>query len=200
MRETVLYGFGDSNMWGWDARIWSADADPRLPIQSIWIEMAAGQMGWKLLNDSMPGRQIPTGQAADLFISSVTAAHWDVLLLMLGTNDYLCLPGDRSCCKIGSRWMETLEKLTKRFPERKKHIVLASPPAARGMTPAVREEMRHEYRSTAEQFEIRYFDTIGISLSLQYDGIHLDETGHIQLAKAVSQFLRQMDFPVFEKN
>ncbi|MBR1711677.1 MAG: hypothetical protein IJ719_23105, partial [Clostridia bacterium] len=101
----TLYCYGDSNAWGWDARL-GAD---RFPAMSQWPNIAADMLGCSLMNDSMPGRTIPGGPMIPLLLRAVREfGKDDVLILMLGTNDYLAghLAGS-----LGRLWEPALNAL-----------------------------------------------------------------------------------------
>ena len=185
----LLYGYGDSNMWGWDPRLGAVSN--RLPDREVWINMVANCTGCRFINNSLPGRRIPIGSAVPLFLSSVEAESWDILFLMLGVNDLLSMPCPAPG-RIAELWIPALEALTSECPDRKNRIVLASITPCRMYVSSQERKMISEgYARVAERFGICFFDTLSLALSLQFDGIHLNADGHKALAEAVSRYLQR---------
>jgi len=74
-----VYCFGDSNTYGYDARML---LDNRYPPEYRWVDILADKTGWTMINKGFNGREIPrkgihVPDDVDLFI------------VMLGTNDLL---------------------------------------------------------------------------------------------------------------
>ncbi len=182
----TIYGYGDSNMWGWDPRY--GVPDNRLPEEYIWFERLHSVYGFSIINDSEPGRKIPGKRILRLFMDAVSSREWQILFLMAGTNDVLANRYE-PMKKIGSRWETALAALTERFPDRKDRIVLSTLPYCGfiGYGQTV-EKLRFGYQSTAEKYGVRFFDALD-PLPTLYDGIHLSEEGHRILADRVAKYL-----------
>lgn len=172
-------------MFGWDPRLGARDN--RLPEECIWFERLSFLYGYRGINDGLPGRKIPVGHAVPGFLHAVSGQEWQVLFLMLGTNDLLD-SGFRSPDRIGQRWDAALAALLERFPERKDRIVLATCPYAPVFPGDLTEEIRRGYRVMAEKYGVSFFDALD-PLPALYDGIHLSEEGHRILAERAAAFL-----------
>lgn len=183
----TVYGYGDSLMWGWDPRIGAGDN--RLREDEIWFERLSSVYGFTVINDSLPGRKIPGKRPLKQFLSAVSGREWQVLFLMLGTNDILdntSLP----FTKIGRKWDVALSALVDMYPDRKDRIVLSTCPYAPifGLTDTL-ARLRKGYREAAELAGVRFFDALD-PLPTLYDAIHLSEEGHRMLAERVADYLR----------
>jgi len=191
MSKFCLYGYGDSNMWGWDPHF--GVKDNRLPEKDIWLNRVSEKMDCCVINDSLPGRKIPLKRALPLFLSSVGSVQWDVIILMLGVNDLMSL-SNPVMERIAERWIPALGALTEKYPEKKDRIILASmtPFPASGIFD-INQKVSRGYKRVAEQFGVQFFDTLALNLHLTYDVMHLSEYGHEMLADAVCDYLAGMD-------
>ena len=84
---TLTLCFGDSNTFGYDA---GSRLGRQLEERERWPEVFAGLIGWDLVNEGMNGREIPAGWFLERFDKILEEdAPFDVLAVMLGTNDIL---------------------------------------------------------------------------------------------------------------
>ena len=84
---TLTLCFGDSNTFGYDA---GSRLGRQLKERERWPEVFAGLIGWDLVNEGMNGREIPAGWFLERFDKILEEdAPFDVLAVMLGTNDIL---------------------------------------------------------------------------------------------------------------
>ena len=180
----TLYCYGDSNAWGWDARL-GAD---RFPATSRWPNIAAALLGCMLRNDSMPGRTIPGGPMIPLLLRAVREfGKDDVLLLMLGTNDYLAghLAGS-----LGRLWEPALNALLEEKGMYRDRIFLATPPWQREMTEEQMQAIRESYGNVCRQKGLCFIDAMR-PCSLQFDGIHLSEQGQREMGIYLASEIRR---------
>ena len=84
---TLTLCFGDSNTFGYDP---GSRLGRQLEERERWPEVFAGLIGWDLVNEGMNGREIPAGWFLERFDKILEEdAPFDVLAVMLGTNDIL---------------------------------------------------------------------------------------------------------------
>ena len=174
-----IYCFGDSNTYGYDARML---IDNRYPPEYRWVDILASRTGWSVLNKGLNGREIPP---AGIHVPKDT----DLLIIMLGTNDLL----------QGNDVDAVLVRM-KRFLEdtpfsREKMLLLSPVPMQLGEWVPKPElvdqshKLAEGYRELAASLGIRFADAGEWGVSLTYDGIHYTEKGQIVFANRLHAFL-----------
>ena len=156
--------FGDSNTYGYDPRSFLGD---RYPAEDRWVDILAKKLGSEAVNAGMNGREIPR--------HPVKFDPADLLLIMLGTNDLL---QGNSSEQVRDRMARFLEYLD--FDKSK--ILLITPPLLK-LGAWVPDQ------ALVEASKSLNYEGLGVrcvgpwELSLCFDGVHLTEEGHAQLAE-----------------
>ena len=173
--------YGDSNTYGYDPRSWFGgryDSDCR------WVDILAAKTGWKIQNEGMNGREIPS--------AAITMPEdSDLIIIMLGTNDLL---QGNPVERIRERMAAFLDRLP-----REKLLLVAPPPMKPGeWVPGpewVERSIRlaEAYQSLAKQLKIRFADAGLWNVSLAYDGVHFTEDGHKSFAEGLYRTLSAPD-------
>lgn len=174
--------YGDSNTWGYDPR------DPfggQLAVP--WCAALEALTGWTVVNFGENGRTVPTQEWEYRILGRFLNQNPDaaLLLIMLGTNDLL---HGRSPAKIRIRLEELLVYLKQNFPALRP--ILLAPPKIN--IPDYRhgsEILADELRQLAENNTIPFFSCLERSFPLAFDGVHLSEEGHVQMADELLRFL-----------
>ena len=160
--------FGDSNTYGYDPRSFFGD---RYPAESRWVDILARKLDCEIINMGENGREIPR--------RTVKFENADLLIIMLGTNDLLQGNSPAVVRERMARFLDTLD-----FDKSK--ILLVTPPPMKlgAWVPA---------RSLVDASNALNYQGLGIrcvgswDLSLVFDGVHLSEDGHRQLAEYIAK-------------
>ena len=163
--------FGDSNTYGFDTRSFLGD---RYPAEDRWVDILAKKLAWEAVNAGMNGREIPR--------RAVKFEEADLLLIMLGTNDLL---QGNSPAEVRNRMGRFLESLD--F-DKSKIILITPPPMKLG---AWIPDQALVDASKALNFHGLGVRCVGPwDLPLTFDGVHLTEEGHAQLAEYLYQVIK----------
>lgn len=174
--------FGDSNTYGYDPRGYFGGR-----YDHPWPELLAEKTGHEIINAGENGREIPPAAFVPGLVSS--CKPFDLLILMLGTNDLL---QGASAAVTASRMEAALRALLPHCP---KILLTAPPPMKRGAwvpEDTLVSESHHladQYRLLAESLSLPFADTRGWEISLAYDGVHFTEEGHRAFASRLSKYL-----------
>lgn len=158
-----LLCFGDSNTYGYDPRGFFGGRYDR-----CWTDLLDSHT---VISMGQNGCTIPRQQ--------VSFPEYDLLLVMLGTNDLL----------QGASAPETARRMEAFLLPLRQVILIAPPPMKRGAwvaTHALVAESRRlasEYRRLAEKLGIPFIDTSDWAIELAFDGVHFTEKGHQIFAK-----------------
>lgn len=182
--------FGDSNTYGYDPRSFLGD---RYEPECRWVNILSDQLGSTVINAGENGREIPHNkwQIADVKRRLAEEKTFDLLLVMLGTNDLL---QGNPVSGIVNR-MEGFLRETEVSADR---IVLIAPPVLRlGEWVASRSlvetsiELNKAYQRLAEDLGIGFVDAGEWNLSLAFDGVHLTQEAHRIFAENLLCYLRK---------
>ena len=155
----MIICYGDSNTYGYDpADIFGG----RYKAEDRWPDILASLTGDIVINYGLNGREIPhyprsIQDAVNLIRSRGEA---ETLIIMLGTNDILCMP-DASADGVSERMDAFLGALVPAFPSIR--FLLVSPPGF-GLNTA--------YKKIAEKYAVIFADSNLWNLPLAFDGIH----------------------------
>ena len=184
--------FGASNTWGYDPRSFLGD---RYPVDVRWPELLAARMGWTVLNRGENGREIPHSPEEFRLLDSCIreAEPLDLLILDLGLNDLMRMYPVRA---EGSadRMRDLLHHLRESFPTLR--ILLPAPGPIRIPEEELMRQVRRLYRCyevLAREAGADFLDPG--ELDLAWDGIHLSEEGHRQMAERLAGYLTAPRFP-----
>ena len=174
-----VYCFGDSNTYGYDARML---LDNRYPPEYRWVDILADKTGWTMINKGFNGREISrkgihVPEDVDLFI------------VMLGTNDLL---QGNSVDDVAERMALFLTET--RFPAEKTLLLSPVPMKLGAWVPDSvlvdnSQLLTARYRQLAHAFGIRFADAGAWDVTLSYDGIHYTEEGQIAFANGLYNYL-----------
>lgn len=174
--------FGDSNTYGYDPRGFLGD---RYHARDRWVDLLATQTGHEIINAGANGREIPKNPCTFRFSEELNP--YDILLVMLGTNDLL----QGASAKEAATRMEAF--LTPLLPHYKQILLVTPPPMKRGTwvptDELVAESIRlaENYQLLAEKLHIPFVDTRHWNIELTFDGVHFTESGHHAFAIHISE-------------
>jgi len=172
--------FGDSNTYGYDPRSYLGG---RYGGSERWVDILGAKTQRQVENRGLNGREIPRSGA------DCAGEGCELFLVMVGTNDLL-----RGCSahETGVRMERFLTTLS---PAPRRILLLAPPVLQRGEWVSGErlieesEKLEGVYRALAERLGAD-FAAAG-RLELCYDGVHLSEEGHRQLAEKLCAVLRK---------
>lgn len=198
----VIYCYGDSNTWGYDPRSFYGS---RYPEPVLWTSILERRTGCRVVNDGANGRMIPEGgkQIAALlrnverYISPGEEFHF---WIMLGSNDLINHPdnGARQTADRMERFLKDfLFQPVMQRPQCRMRLI-APPLMKRGewveTDTLVMESagLAARYRELADTFGIAFSDAG--DLPVLYDGVHLSEQGHREIAERLLRAGREDGF------
>jgi lysophospholipase L1-like esterase len=184
--------FGDSNTYGYDPRSYFGE---RYDPETIWVNILAEKLGSLVVNAGENGREIPHNNC-DLreFDRSLNLEKpFDLLIIMLGTNDLL---QGNSVSEIIHRMKVFLERTEVCYSE----ILLVTPPVLKpGVWVDSNElidrsvSLNHAYKSLADTLGLRFVDINSLDISIAFDGVHLTQEGHSTLAACLFDYFIKGD-------
>lgn len=189
MRKILCYG--DSNTYGFDPR-----DGGRYPEASRWPDILSTLTGVETVNEGLNGRTIPFAPRGFDLLRQMLARHrdCDTLFIMLGTNDIFHI-WEPNAQKVTARMrglLENVPELQTFVGGRRTLILLAPPPLLLPPIPeneAYLETARNlseNYQMLAKDLGVPFFDVAALNPAMAYDGVHLSEQGHRQLAWALA--------------
>ena len=163
--------YGDSNTYGYDPRSFLGD---RYPAESRWVDILARKLGCTAINAGMNGREIPR--------YPVKFEPAELLLIMLGTNDLLQGISPQQVRERMRKSLDTIE-----FDKSK--ILLITPPLMKlgAWVPDT---------ALVDASKNLHYQGLGVrcigpwELPMCFDGVHLTEEGHVQLAEYIAQAIQ----------
>lgn len=189
-----LLCYGDSNTWGFDPR----DGE-RYPADGRWPDLLTTRFGIATRNEGLNGRTIPYGECgfsmARLMLTQ--AGDCDGAVVMLGTNDIFWI-WDVTAEKIAERIRGLFANIPRFFRwdgGARRVILLSPPPIILPDTPENAAYLRasaklpEAYRRAAKELGTGFFDVSSVCPEMAFDGIHLSEEGHRQVAEALGKYL-----------
>ena len=178
----TIYCYGDSNTYGYDPRSIFED---RYEDEIRWCDRLGKVLSVRVINGGENGRCVPrSSREYQALRSSLPGA--DILMILLGTNDLLM---GRSPQDISAAMEALILNLRAHFPDLA--IVLLAPPAMHLPElagTALTQQLSQQYQALAAGYSLPFLP-LG-ELPLGYDGVHLSEEGHRQLAAELTGFLR----------
>ena len=203
---TTIVCFGDSNTWGCPPFANIAQTPDRIPPPQRWANIMGRQLGedtW-VVEEGLSGRTtvfddpiegIHKNGSRTLIPILESHAPMDILILMLGTNDF---KDQLSITAFNSaRGMLTLVQMVKghyALVDHPPEVLIVTPPAiTEDAEPAIWGEGHRRCRDHAHYLEqvahrtgCFHFDANKI-VSAGMDGIHLDEQSHEVLGRALAR-------------
>ena len=198
--KTILC-YGDSNTWGANPRDLT-----RFPKEVRWpgqLQLLLGE-SWCVIEEGSPNRTtsfsdplISFRNGAELFpVFLESHGPLDVVVVMLGTNDSKTrIGGDIKDALLGLMEIGNLAKSSGA------EILFVSPPQAakpirfdefdEGITVQYLHQLRAELAKMALQEGFHFLDSSEFVSVSPLDNIHLDETAHLDLARAINTFIER---------
>ena len=163
--------YGDSNTYGYDPRSFLGD---RYPAESRWVDILARMLGCTAVNAGMNGREIPR--------RPVRFEMADLLLIMLGTNDLLQGNSPEQVRERMRKFLDSIEFV-------KSKILLITPPPMKLGAWVLDSALVDA--SKALNYQNLGVRCIGPwELPMCFDGVHLTEEGHQQLAEHIAKAIQ----------
>ena len=198
--------FGDSNTYGYDAASFWGD---RLPAESRWPDIFAVDTQHIVKNYGENGREIPISDwdYDDVNEMLRREAPFDILLIMLGSNDLLNT-GRPSAARVLTRMEQFIQYLTAQpalSGAAAPRIVLLTPPPSDirrlvGSDDRFAEAFEHEtalvasgYASLTDKYNLYFIDTSHWDITLAADGVHISPAGHRAFARELEDALRRLE-------
>ena len=184
--EKCIYCLGDSNTYGYDPRSPFGDR-----YEAPWPELLGKALSCRIFRDGRNGRSIADVILGyDLLKDSLLRQQPELLILLLGSNDIL-MDGMTDPRNVSSRMEALLKKLRRDFTGLP--ILLLSPPPIRIPGPWMDTvtSLSFFYESLSQRYDTEFLNLMSLSLPLSYDGVHLTEDGHGQLAGILSKLLKK---------
>lgn len=178
--------YGDSNTYGYDG---DELFGGRFAEDSRWPELLGRMLGCECLNCGLNGRRVPRFQRsleADLALLR-RFGPWDLLIVMLGTNDLLSGTEPEDTAEHMRRFLTACRQAA---PE-SAVLLCAPPPAAlpdEDFGPAF-EELAAAYETLARELGVLYADTAPWRIETGSDGVHFTARGHRSFAMRMGQTL-----------
>ena len=185
--------FGDSNTWGY------------IPITG---ERYDESIRWPARLQEKLGYQDYTVVEEGLTAVLRSAAPIDVLVFMLGTNDFQSnIPAGNpiSTARAVQYMLETARKLGVDRPGEKMKILLISPVEITEDRLTFKEndvtdqtsidnsrQLGKCLRTVAEQLDVEFIDAAQFIKPGKVDGVHLDEEGHAKMSELVYEMVHTM--------
>lgn len=186
MRPRIVC-YGDSNTYGYDG------CDPfggRLPASERWPDILAGLLGCECVNCGLNGRtvpHVPRTVQADLALLR-RHAPCALVIVLLGTNDLLCMTEPEDTAERMRRFLTALEEAMPDTPV----LLCAPPPVAEygeGWTEAF-EELAGLYGDLAAELNVAFADATAWGIPTAGDGVHFSGRGHRIFAVKMAQTVR----------
>ena len=169
--------FGDSNTCGYDPRGFFGGY-----YDKPWPWILAENTNWIVKNCGENGREIPG-------FSVSFAENYDLLMIMLGTNDLLQGNSVEDVAKRMEAFLLSLQL-------EKSNILLIAPPH---MKPGhwvtevslieASKELSLSYQALAQRIGVRFVNAGEWDVPLAFDGVHFTESGHRVFAEGILQYL-----------
>ena len=208
MKKRVLC-YGDSNTWGYNG-----ENKERFDEDTRWTGRLAKLLGdkWTVVEEGHNGRTTVWEDPVEnrmaglsyLWPCMESQAPFEVIVIMLGTNDTKCYFGvqARSIADGAGRLVDLAQKSPFGPGGRAPKVLLVSPIAigpdsqpehifgeqarlkAQGFPAA--------FAAVAEEYGCAFFDAASVAAPGTADGIHLDAAGHARLAEALAREIKKL--------
>ena len=164
--------YGDSNTYGYDPRSFLGG---RYPTEDRWVDILAKKLGWESVNAGMNGREIPQ--------DPVIFEPADLLLIMLGTNDLLQGKSPEAVQRRMKHFLSNLDF------DKSRILLIIPPPLKLGAWVPNQALVDASKALNLHGLGVRCVGPW--DLPTTFDGVHLTEEGHAQLAEFLYQTLQQ---------
>ena len=199
MKKIICYG--DSNTYGFDARLFSGT--DRLPEHIRWTGILSRSGEYRVVSAGKNGREIPHDRCEKegFHMLLQLQAPFDLVTVMLGSNDL----GMMSGCgmpEITAR-MEAFLADALQDPElcgQPEKLLLIAPTKTQmsflgpeeEKIDRISEEFAEAYRELAERFGVHFADAGSWDIDLCIDGLHFSPEGHAVFAEKIGNLLHQI--------
>ena len=163
--------YGDSNTYGYDPRSFLGD---RYPAESRWVDILAKKLGCTAVNAGMNGREIPR--------YPVKFESADLLIIMLGTNDLLQGNSPEAVRERMKKFLDSIDF------DRSKILLITPPPMKLGAWVPIQALVDASKALNYQNFGVRCIGPW--DLPMCFDGVHLTEEGHQQLAEYIEKAIQ----------
>lgn len=189
MRRLLCYG--DSNTFGYNPHsYWGGP----YPDDLRWTGILQSN-GWDVLNCGQNGREIPStdGELSAVERLIASAMPVDMMIVMLGTNDFLTHP--QFTAKDVCARMELLLQRILSTSWGIETLLIAPPPLQAGAwipDPRILTEsawLGARYRTLAARLGVRFADAAEWGVTLDFDGVHFKPDGHAAFARHLMELL-----------
>ena len=206
--------FGDSNTWGYIPITGErSDESIRWPAR---LQEKLGSQDSTVVEEGLTGRTTVFDDPFDPELNGLktmpavlrSAAPIDVLVFMLGTNDFQSnIPAGNpiSTARAVQYMLETARKLGVDRPGEKMKILLISPVEITEDRLTFKEndvtdqtsidnsrQLGKCLRTVAEQLDVEFIDAAQFIKPGKVDGVHLDEEGHAKMSELVYEMVHTM--------
>ncbi len=206
---TKLLCYGDSNTWGQ-----KPDKTGRFPINVRWTGRLQASLGddYYVIEEGLSSRTTNLeysrpGRNGKTYLQPCLESHFplDIVLLMLGTNDFKIEFG-RSAQEVAAANAELIALITEISMDKQKAkpaIILVSPIHIVDTAPRFDEfytgvydhnsavksiELAGDMKEVAHKYGCQYLDASTVAIPGE-DGIHFSETAHKGLAEALTKLV-----------
>ncbi len=199
MKKIICYG--DSNTYGFDARLFSGT--DRLPDHIRWTGILSRMGDFEVIAAGMNGREIPHDRYSteEFHMILRLSAPFDLVTVMLGSNDLGMMSGG-GMPEIAVR-MEAFLTDALKDPELCGHpekLLLIAPTRTQmgflgpeeERIDRISEEFSGAYRELADRFGVHFADAGSWDIGLCIDGLHFSPEGHAVFAEKIGSLLRQI--------
>jgi lysophospholipase L1-like esterase len=204
MEQILIYS--DSLTWGI-----IPNTRQRLPFEKRWpgvLENSLAEMGAnvRVLENCLNGRRtvwsdpFKDGRDGSKGLSQVIEMHspLKLVIIMLGTNDFQCTHDNNAW--LSAQGMAKLVNIVRQAPIEPgmpiPEIMVVAPPKITKPTGAIAGKfegaekravgLASELEKIAREYAVHYFDSATVTDSSDIDGIHLDESQHLLIGKAIA--------------
>ena len=214
MKRRIL-AFGDSNTWGWNPSNDLKSAPQRWDDDVRWTGVLQRELGdeFEIINEGLNGRTTVWDDPIEEYrcgkdqLPAVmdTAAPFEVMIIMVGTNDLKIRFGvpPRDVAEGAGILLERALVRTGDFVNGEPKILLICPPRLGpvsrtvmgpcfGGSEAKSAEMAPFFEKVAAKYNVAYLNADEIIRSSEIDGLHLDADQHEILGKEIAKKLRTM--------
>ena len=207
--RTILC-FGDSNTWGADPV-----TDSRFPLAERWPGVLRQELGsdYWVIEEGLPGRTtvwsdpIEGYKSGKEYLIPCLDSHQplDLVIILLGTNDLkarFSLPAQDIANGAGVL-VKMVQQSAAGLGGKAPQVLLIAPPPVADLSNTVFEEMFAGAAAKSRKFTAYYqhvaalagcffLDAASIVKSSSIDGVHLEGSEHLELGKAVANFVRSI--------
>jgi lysophospholipase L1-like esterase len=202
----TLFCYGDSNTWGR-----TPERSVRYPFAKRWTGILEKSLGtdYRVVEEGLNGRctvweePFRTGRNGAALLLPLLQSHApiDLVILMLGTNDILHFSDHTAfdAARGAAVLIEIIQKSNTGINSLAPEILLVSPPKITTLSESIRAkthghpehsaDFAKHYAEIAQAMSCHFMNAADFCTPSPVDGVHLDETGHLALAKAFSEIV-----------